>query len=445
MILSPAAAFAGTICFAVAGTLVGGLAGCIPAFHIFHLLAAAAIVVPSLADPAIPTLWLDAAVAGMITGWSILNSLPAILLAAPDESALFTLQPGRRLLMDGRGPDAVLLTTLGAAGGMACLLALACAAPFILPPIHSVLSPHYHWILWCVIAFLLLSEWPQGRTAAQAPMNRFLSGNRNVFMGLLTFLLSGLLGFVLLYRPDLVRAPHGQTLAPAFAGLFALPWLLVNLVSRVRIPSQQLPARHGASARDLAHGIAAGTTGGAFAAFVPVVSGGVGGLLAGHAFALRGERAFLISQGASKTVYYAGALLLWFVPGLHVARGGGAAFLRGMHAPAANRYPALVLCLLIAAGIAILLTPVLTAVLTRALNRFGYKALSWLAFALTCLIVLLVSGTSGILVMVVAAGIGLIPAVLGGRRTNCLGVILLPLACNMSGIGPAVAAFLGIE
>jgi len=32
----------------------------------------------------------------------------------------------------------------------------------------------------------------------------------------------------------------------------------------------------------------------------------------------------------------------------------------------------------------------------------------------------------------------------GSRRLNCLGVLLLPIACNMSGIGEPVAAFLGL-
>lgn len=444
MTLPASVIFAGTVPAAALGAAAGGLAGCVPALHVFNLLAALSLLAPGPAGMAIPPVWLDACVAGMIAGWSISNSLPAILLAAPDESALFTVQPGRRYLMEGRGCDAVFLAAAGGAGGMAVLALGSVFLPRILPPIHAVLSPHYHWILWCVIAFLLLSEWPQGRTAAQTPGERLLSGNRNVLMGLLTFLLSGLLGFILLYRPNLAGASPGQTLMPAFAGLFAIPWLLMNLASRTRPPPQRVEIRLDATPRDLVHGIASGTLGGAFAAFIPVVSGGIGGLLAGHAAALRGDRAFLIAQGASKTVYYAGALLLWFVPGLHRTRGGGAAFLRGLHNPPADSYPILALSLLTAAALTLLLLPVFARALAHAMNRAGHAALSWLALGLIAGIVAAVSGWTGLLVMLVAAAIGLIPAVFGGRRMNSLGVILLPLACNMSGIGPAIAVFLGI-
>jgi hypothetical protein len=46
--------------------------------------------------------------------------------------------------------------------------------------------------------------------------------------------------------------------------------------------------------------------------------------------------------------------------------------------------------------------------------------------------------------MLTAAGIGLIPVLFGSRRMNGLGIILLPMACNMSGVGPAVARSLGL-
>jgi TctA family transporter len=70
-----------------------------------------------------------------------------------------------------------------------------------------------------------------------------------------------------------------------------------------------------------------------FASILPIVSGSVGGLLAGHATAQRDERLFLISQGASKVAYYAGSLLLLFVPGLTLTRGGMAWMLSTVYVP----------------------------------------------------------------------------------------------------------------
>ena len=44
----------------------------------------------------------------------------------------------------------------------------------------------------------------------------------------------------------------------------------------------------------------------------------------------------------------------------------------------------------------------------------------------------------------VGTGIGFIPVLLGSRRTNCMGVLLLPIALNMVGAGDKVAMWLGL-
>ena len=47
-------------------------------------------------------------------------------------------------------------------------------------------------------------------------------------------------------------------------------------------------------------------------------------------------------------------------------------------------------------------------------------------------------------VCAVATGIGLIPPLWGSRRMNCMGVLLLPIAMSMTGIGDTVAGWLGL-
>jgi TctA family transporter len=54
------------------------------------------------------------------------------------------------------------------------------------------------------------------------------------------------------------------------------------------------------------------------------------------------------------------------------------------------------------------------------------------------------TGWGGLLICVVATGIGLIPVLWGSRRMNCMGVLLLPIALNMVGVGGAVAGWLGL-
>ena len=434
----------GVVPAALLGALCGSLAACIPALHFYSLMGGVLLFLgPAFAD-VLPDSCLPALVIGLVIGWTIMNAVPAILLSAPDESALFTVLPGQRYLMAGRGHEAVMLTAVGSIGGIAIVLAGAPCAPGLLPGLHRILAPHYHWIIWTVIIFMGMSEWPRGRTAALPAWDRFVSGTSNALAGLATLLLSGLLGFIMLYRSPLPPHAAFQALTPVFAGLFALPWLIFNLVSRVRIPAQHVGASLNAGTPDVLKGVASGALGGAFAAFIPVVSGGVGGMLAGHATSLREERSFLISQGASKAVYYVGGLLLLFVPGLEVARGGAASMLKVFSPPVADGYWPAIAAAAFATAFSLLLLPFYARLSIRAMDRIGYRALSWCALGIIVLLVLAVTHWAGLAVMLVSTGIGLLPVLFDCRRMNCLGVILLPMACNLSGIGPDIAAFLGL-
>jgi len=440
---APTGGVTAVVLYAVAGALTGCVAGCIPSFHVYTLMGAALLFDGSVLI-AHGGAGLVPFSVGLVASWAIVNTMPAVLLSAPDESALFTVLPGQRYFMLRRGHEAVALAGLGAAGALLLLLAALPFAPAVLPKVHAVLSPHYHWMLWTVIAFLLMSEWPKGRTAALAPWDRFAAGGANVLAGLATFALSGLLGFLLFYRPPLPIERASQNLMPVFAGLFAAPWLIFNLIARLDLPRQHPVRSVDVDARALLHGLFAGVLGGAFAAFVPVVSGGVGGLLAGHATSTRDERAFLVSQGASKAMYYAGGLMLLFVPGLAVARGGAAWMIQSVHLPDTADFGQALLALAMGGAVAILLLPFCARTMVALAARVGYRTLSAAAFVTILAMVALTTGWMGLALMAVSTGIGLIPVLFDARRMNCLGVILLPLACNMSGVGAAVAEGLGL-
>ncbi len=122
-------------------------------------------------------------------------------------------------------------------------------------------------------------------------------------------------------------------LLPAFIGLFAVPMVLTNLIMGTRVPPQHISTSIDLSPSLLLRGTFAGSLGGLFAAFFPVVTGGIGAFLAGHATAQRDERTFIVSQGVSKVVYDAGGFLLFFLPGLSLARGGLAAMVSTIYTP----------------------------------------------------------------------------------------------------------------
>ena len=168
-------------------------------------------------------------------------------------------------------------------------------------------------------------------------------------------------------------------------------------------------------------------------------------MLAGHACAQREERVFIMGQGVSKFIYYVGAFMLMFVPGLNLTRGGGAWMVKTLYVPAGISDYYLVLgSIAVAAGVSYLLMEPLTRLTVRFVSRFNYRHVSTVALVVIVLMVLLMTGWIGLFIAAVGTGIGLLPVLFGSRRLNCLGILLLPIACNMSGFGYRIVDFLGL-
>ena len=432
---------------AVGGTLVASVLALVPALHVYNVAGFIILATATLdkTEKTVPPELLAFFLLGMITSYAMLNTIPGILLSAPDDSTVFIVLPGQKYLLQRRGYEAVVLTGIGGLGGIAVLALLTPVASSLFPALRTILQPHLHWILWTVIAYMLLSEWPKGSDRAPAGWRRWWDGWKSLTAGLITFLLSGLLGFILLYRSLVPVTVAYQNLLPAFVGLFAVPWILQNVLSRVELPEQHLTRTVDGTAWLFLRGTLAGALGGLFAAFFPVVTGGIGGFIAGHATAQRDDRLFIISQGASKVVYYVGGFLFFFVPGLHLTRGGMAWMLSSLWSPhTPQTYYLAVAAMVLTGVISFFLLLLMARVAIKLVGKVQTRWLSLGTLAVLFAIVVGMTGWGGLLICGVATGIGLIPVLWGSRRVNCMGVLLLPIALNMVGVGGVIAGWLGL-
>ena len=432
----------------VGGTVVSSLLACLPGLHVYNVMGALVLGILALQGTAwaIPPEVFVPAMTGMVVGWAILNTIPSVLLGTPDESALFTVLPGQKYLMSGRGYEGTMITGLGSlAGAFFLVLVVAPCAPRYLPVAQEVLKGHMHWVLWIIITFMIMSEWPKGGNHGKAGWAKFFDAWKTLLAGLATFVLAGLLGFVLLTASPVSHTVAFQNIMPAFVGLFAIPWCLLNMISAADVPPQRLAKSLDLAGDVILRSVWSGGLGGGIAAYFPIVTGGVGGMLAGPACAQREERVFIMGQGVSKFIYYVGAFLLMFVPGLNLTRGGGAWMVKTLYVPAGLSDYYLVLgSIAVSAGLSYLAMEPLTRLTVRFVSRFNYRHVSTVALAIIVLMVFLMTGWIGLFIAAVATGIGLLPVLFGSRRLNCLGILLLPIACNMSGFGSKITAFLGL-
>lgn len=431
--------------YAVCGAAVAAVLACVPALHIYNVAGLVILASGRLAGVIPSGEALAMFLLGMVTGYATLNAVPSIFFSAPDDSTAFVVLPGQRYLMQGRGYEAAVLTGVGGLGGLLAVMAFSPLASSVFPMLRAILSPHLGWILAAVTAFMLMSEWPKGGDHGRTRIGRLAEAWQGLGAGLLTFALSGLLGFVLMYRSPVPVEMAFQNLLPAFVGLFAIPGVIQNLVSGTRIPHQHVARSLDVTPALLARGVFAGLLGGGFAAFFPVVTGGIGGLLAGHATAQRDDRLFILSQGASKAVYYVGGFLLFFVPGLGMTRGGMAWMLSTVYAPGtAHVYWTSVAAALCAGTVSFFLLLRLSRAAIALVGRVDYRWISAATLGLLVALVPALTGPGGLQVALAATGIGLIPVAFGCRRMNCMGVLLAPITLNMAGAGASVAHVMGL-
>ena len=432
----------------LAGTVISSVLACLPGLHIYNVMGAMVlgILAQAAAGTPIPSDVFLPAMTGMVVGWSMLNTIPAVLLGTPDESAMFTVLPGQKYLMAGRGFEGTMITAVGGlAGAFFLVFVMAPLAPRYLPVSQEVLKGHMHWVLWVIITFMLMSEWPKGGNRGPAGWAKFYDAWKTLLVGLATFFLAGLLGFILLTRSPVNHEVAFQNIMPAFVGLFAIPWCLLNMISAADVPRQRTTKTLGINGDVILRSVWTGGLGGGIAAYFPVVTGGVGGMLAGHACAQRDERIFIMGQGVSKFIYYVGAFMLLFVPGLNLTRGGGAWMIKAVYTPSGISDYYLVLgSIAIASGISYLMMEPLTKLTLKFIDRFNYRHVSTIALGIILFMVIAVTGWIGLFIAIVATGIGLLPVLFGSRRLNCLGILLLPIACNMSGFGETITGWLGL-
>ena len=106
-------------------------------------------------------------------------------------------------------------------------------------PVHTVLKPHLHWMLWGGIAFMLLAEPSQPVSAGKAGWRRCLAANRPTGMAALVFGLSGLLGVILFNAAMFTPVLACLGLIPA-AGVGTLPLLhdvrRINMLGIILLP-----------------------------------------------------------------------------------------------------------------------------------------------------------------------------------------------------------------
>ncbi len=404
------------LAYTLAGVGLGVITGLIPGLHVNNL------------TPFFVTLAAGASfnLAALIVAMSITNVfisyIPSIFLGAPEEGTELSVLPAHRLLLEGRGYQAVKLTTIGCLGGL--LLSAALLLPFMLviTPAYEAIRSYMHWLLTFVIAVMIFLE--RSRTG--------------VIWATAIFLISGLLGLFVL---DTKFIEGENALMPLLSGLFGISVLLPSIFHGNTLPEQQIDDEP-VNLRSKTKPLFAGTAAGALTGIIPGIGPSQGTVMAQLLTRSSGTEDFLTAVSGVNTSKALFSFVALYAIGR--ARSGAAVAVGAMMEVGAGELLFLVGVALLAGGIAAVLQSKLGKLAARHMERLPYRALCISVIIFVVSMTFHYSGPPGLLVLATSTAIGLLPALVKVKRTHAMGCIMLPCILYFAGLKDVVLSAIGL-
>ena len=422
--------------FSVLGILLGTITGLVPGFHpnnvAFILLAIAPLIVAELQflNVFVPSDMLLVLVACTIVAASVahtfLSFIPATFIGAPEGDTVIAMLPAHRLLLEGRAYEAIVYSAIGSFGAIifSFLFLIPFYFLFSVLDFYELIRGGMLYILIAISTLLILTE----------SFSEQMDAYQAIFLSSFVFILSGFFGYVILEMP--VHAPfffHSTMLFPALTGLFGLSAVLFSLLFIPEIPEQRIEEpvmenEYGGIIKSVVSGSAFGT----LVSFLP-------GVTAAHATVMamlvRRERdpgqviMTLSGVNTANVIFTLGTLFLILRP-----RSGATIAISQLLniqiwdkliPPSALVY--LLIAALIAAPFSFFIIKCIGKQFAMKFTKLPYRKMLIGTAIFLVVLVFLFTGLIGLLILLVGACIGLIPIHFGVRRSNCMGVLLLPI------------------
>ena len=358
-----------------------------------------------------------------------------LFLGAPDEDTALSVLPAHSLLLEGKGYEAVALSAMGSYGAIIfCFLLLYPIRFLIGAPLffYSTLQEIMLFVLIAISILMLGTE--------KAKIDDFgTKGKIPSIVGMLfatfVFALSGIFGIIILdFSLDSPIGLSSPVLFPALAGLFGTPTLLTSLMTKPVIPKQTIEELKldKKTKRSSVLSVITGSLGGILVSIIPGITSATGTILAMNARGESDKRQTIVTLSAVNTACAFFVVVVLFI----ILRSRSGATLAAMELMAVEEWmgvvmPAnltyLLIALILGGTLSYFLTLSVGKIFARHFANVPYQLIIGLTIAMVVILVFLFTGILGILILVVATFIGLLPVHWGVRRSHCMGILLIPI------------------
>ncbi len=332
---------------------------------------------------------------------TFLDAIPAVFLGAPDED--MALLPGHELFIKGGGHEAVKLTVVGSFFTMLLGVIFMPLLFFSLPKIYSLLKPVIVYLLAAIIIFLLFKS--------------------KKFYSLITFLLSGFLGLIVL------NSNLENNLFPLLTGLFAMSSLISSVLFPPKIVKQQITNIVRLEFKELITTIFGSGIAGTITSIFPGLSPAQSTALVQPIFS-RNKFSYLVFVGGVNTIDFFISLTTLYL--ISKARNGALIGIKQtMLFISIEQVIALACVGILAGSIASILTLKISQLMVNLTNKIDLKKVSISILIFLTTMVFFFTGWAGLMILLASSFIGLIPILSRTPRSFSMGVLLLPVIISL--------------
>jgi len=392
----------------ILGCIAGTITGLIPGIHI-NLVALLIVSSSSFLLEFTSPLTLGVFIISMSILHTFMDSCPSIFLGAPEESTVLAVLPGHKLLLKGRGYEAVKLTVIGSLFGLIMTIALAVVLITGVGKIYPFINKYILYILIASSIFLIIKD------------------KKSRIWALIIFLMAGCLGLGSLNITS-IRQP----LFPLLSGLFGTSGLFLSLKDKIKIPKQTLKSDK-INKKEISKSLSAGFIASTLSGFLPGLGAAQAAIIASSVFKKNTTRGFLILVGSINTIIMVLSFIALFV--IDKARNGAIVAVSKIIPNFTQTDLILFLVVsLTVAGIATILTLNVAKIFSKFMSKINYSRLCLGIISLITLLVLIISGPLGLLVLIISTCVGIIPPLKGVGRNHLMGCLILPVILYFSPI-----------
>lgn len=373
------------------GVSAGMFTGLTPGVHTNTL---AAVLVASAALPFSLELAVCALMAMSITH-TFISAIPSIFLGAPDASMVLSALPGHRLLLQGRGVEAVMYTVMGGLGTLLWGIVLVVPIGFAIYYAYDLLRPYTFWILLMALCLLFMQE-------------------RRALLCFLSFGIAGFIGW------HTLRLPLEQPLFHLLTGLFGTSLLWCSFSAR---EDENITAQPAQPSRSFMVTCVA-TVAGACAAFLPGLGSSQVAILAQKLVRDIGDEGFLVLVGGINTASMFLSLMTLFV--IDRARNGSVVALQQLVEVDVWLVGLLFASMLVAGGCAGLVIRPLSQLFLYCISLLGEFRVTVFVFGVLVALSAFFDAWLGLLVLFVSSCLGVLIQRLELPKHYLMGCLLVP-------------------